>query len=269
MKQCLLICCSFFFVMANAQTKEAEFKKTENILKRSKGLVTPDFTVVDLAFSEKSLKIDAVAEGKAFAIAANPDWSTFSYSIEKVKENDKISKVVFSFDEEFYITFCENKKQVDKAKEEEMQLYINADDAKQLEEQLNELQTYTWKSLNEIRTADKALLIRLITSNLNTAVEDDDGKVKSVTDCEITFDYGNEEISVPVKQLTIHSKRLVSKEHLICYGKQGAPIKTRKNSTTQTQTMEHPEIELSYQGPDDDVTPVTYAIKRLASFCKL
>lgn len=262
-----LLFCSLFFMSANAQTKEAEFKKTEAILKKSNGLETPGYKIVDFSFTEKALKMDAVADGKSFSVVSNPNWSSFTFYIKKVKDNEKLSNVIFDFDEEFSITVFENKKQVDKSEEDEMQIIINSADARQLEMQLEELQSFTDKKLNSLRTADQAALIRYISKNLNTAADDDGGKIKAVTECEITFSYSDEEITVPVKRLNIHSKGMVSSEHLICYGKQGAPIKTTKNSATKTQTLEHPEIELTYEGPDDDVTPVKYAIRRLASFC--
>ncbi len=268
MKITTLFFCSLFFVSANAQTKEAEFKKTEAILKKSNGLQTTEFKIVDYTFTEKGLKMDAVSNGKNFSVLATPDWASFSYYIKKVKDNEKLSNVVFSFDDEFSMTVFENKKQVDKMKEEEMQIFINTADTKELEEQLDELKSYTDKSLNSLRTADQSTLIRYISKNLNAAAEEDGGKIKSVNECEITFDYGDEIITVPVKRLNIHSKGLVSSEHLLCFGKQGAPVKTTKaTGATTTKTVEHPEIELFYEGPDDDVTPVKFAIRRLATFC--
>jgi hypothetical protein len=268
MKLTFLISCSLLALTVCAQTKEAEFKKTEAILKRSNGLSVPDFKIVDIQFMEKRFQLEGLSEGKNVGLGGSPDWASFDYSIGKLKENEKVSKVTFTFDEEFDIKAYENKKEVDKMKTDKMHVYINSADAVELEKQLDELKTYTLKALNELRGFDQASLVRFLTTNLNEAVKDDDAKIKTISECEITFDYGDREIAIPTKIRELHSKEMISEEYFICYGKKGAAIKTKKNANAQTQTVEHPDIELIFEGMDNKNVQVEYALKRLASFCK-
>ncbi len=256
---------SLLVAMANAQTKEAEFKKTEAILKRSTGLVLPDMKIGDYVFTEKVIKMEVIKDGKNRAAAASPDWSTFDYTISPSDIGDKISVVEFSSDGEFNITHYQNNKQVDQYRDKEVSFFFSSADADLLEKQLQTLQTYTLKGFNEVTVADKESLIRYINKHLSAAVKKQKGKVKAITDCKITIAYDDEEDTVPTRIVNLHYAK--DDYYTFCYGKRGAPIITKNGTTTEIETLEHPYIELYL--PEDSVRPLEYAIQRLASFCKL
>ncbi len=277
----LTLLCIFGMQQIKAQTKEAEFKKTEAILKRSNGLVLPDMKIVDYVFSEKGIKMEVMKDGKNLAAAAKPDWSTFGYTISASDTNDKISIVVFSSDEEFNITHYQNSKQVDQYRDDEVRFLFNSSDADLLDAQLEILRNYTLKGFNEVTVADKESLIRFINKHLSSAIKEDKGKVKAISACEITIAYGDEEFTVPTKNIELHTVKngnpwsssfgqfstSLEAPYVFCYGKKGASVKTKNGTTTSTETVEHPEIDLYL--PEDSVSPLRYAIQRLASFCKL
>ena len=264
-----LLCFSLLALTASSQTKEAEFKKIENLLKKTKGMAAGDLKIVDQTFTEKSVKIDIAAEGKSGASAySGLDWDGFSYSVDKLKGDEDLSTVVISFEEEVDMTVFENKKQVEKFKEEEMELVVKTEDAALLKQYLKELQTYTWKSLIELRTADKEGLTHYLTKTLNTVLEDDGGEIKSINECEITVDYGDEEVTMPTKKLTLHTKEFISTTYLFCYGKGKGAIQTKNEKGRQASSVEHPEIEMEFEDNEDSVEPVAYAIRRLAAICK-
>jgi hypothetical protein len=268
MKLGTLVCCVLFAFAANCQTKEAEFKKLDNLLKKSNGLATNDFKIISQVVTENSVQLDFSTGGKNGTIAyTNLNWDGFSYTIEKLEGSDKISRLVISFDGDVDITSYENKKQIDKDADDEMQVFIYNADVRSVEQQLEELRSFTWRSLAELRTADKAALIRFISKNLNASIEDENGKIKDINSCEITFAYGDKEITVPTKKLKLHSKEFISEFYLICFGKGKSEIKIKEGSATRNLNVEHPDIELNFEDDADSIEPVEYAIKRLSAFC--
>lgn len=270
MKIRTLICCALFALSAKAQTKEAEFKKLENLLNKSKGVEVDDYKVTGIVFTENTVKLEMSAKGKAGSfVYTNLRWDDFGYLIKPEEESKGVSRLLISFDEKIDVTVYESKKQVDKDTDDELMLLISTADAKQVEQQLEELRTYTVPSLVRLRTADQAELTRFITKNLNAALEGDNGKVTDISACGITVVYNNKEISMPTKNLQFHEKEFLGDVYLLCFGKGNAQtVKVKTGATLKNLTLEHPGVELDFEDDNESVKPVEYAIKRLASFCQ-
>src|SRR5688500_14314614 len=101
MKISTLIFCSLFALIANAQTKEAEFKKVERLLKQSNGLATSDIKIVESIFSETSVKIKINTGGKTASISySGMNWDGFEFSIEEMEDNEEVLQLIISFDED-------------------------------------------------------------------------------------------------------------------------------------------------------------------------
>ena len=267
MKLRTLVCFSLFAIAAKAQTKDAEFRKVQDLLKKSNGIATKDFKVMNQTFNEKTIKLEALADGKTMSIVCSDlDWDRFDYTVEKVKDNSNLAEVVILFDEKVDMASYEGKKKLEEDKHDEMHLFINASDTTLMEQQLEQLQMYAWESLNEVRTADKAGLISFITRHLNKALDEEDGKVKSINECSITIAYDDEEFLLPVKKMNMHEKEFLGNQ-FVCYGKAGALIQTKNSSGTQTKNMEHPDVELDFSYDYDIAIAVKMAVKKLASFC--
>ena len=270
MKIRTLICCALFALSAKAQTKEAEFKKLENLLNKSKGVEVDDYKVTGIVFTENTVKLEMSAKGKAGSfVYTNLRWDDFGYLIKPEEESKGVSRLLISFDEKIDVTVYESKKQVDKDTDDELMLLISTADAKQVEQQLEELRTYTVPSLVRLRTAGQAELTRFITKNLNAALEGDNGKVTDISACGITVVYNNKEISMPTKNLQFHEKEFLGDVYLLCFGKGNAQtVKVKTGATLKNLTLEHPGVELDFEDDNESVKPVEYAIKRLASFCQ-
>ena len=271
MKISTLIFCSLFALIANAQTKEAEFKKMETLLKQSNGVTTSDLKIIESVFSETSVKVKVNSGGKAASINySGMDWDGFEFSIEEMEDNEEVLELMISFEETFKFAYYENNKLTEEDTDDMISLYFKASQAAQIKKQMEELQAYTWKSFNKVRGFDKNELVSFITKNLNTAVEDIDCKVKSVTGCEISFvSEEGDEIVLQTKNMKIHEKEFLSDEYLICYGKQTAVVKTKIGRTYKSQNMEHPELELVFDDNSIFEMPrlLEFAIKRLAAYC--
>lgn len=254
----------------HAQTKEVTFAKIEAHLKKSKGVKPSDYTLSDISFAESQVKLSMSGpEGIAVMHYSKINWNEFDYYISKMKENEAISQVTFSVSEEMQSVMLENNKETSKTKEEEFIVLVKTSDAGQLRLLLDELQTYTWKSLNAIRVMSKADLFSYVTKTMNEALDDDDARIKNLYECEITIINGdNTEITMPTAGLTIHSKELVSEEHLLCYGKTKALVKTIKDGVSANKNVEHPDVLLYFDGDNDNVVELEYAIKRMAGICQ-
>ncbi|RYZ50734.1 MAG: hypothetical protein EOO14_18885, partial [Chitinophagaceae bacterium] len=219
MKLRTLFCCLFIAFITNAQTKEAEFKKLEALLNKSKGLETEDFNVLGHLFTENTIRLDLETKGTAGSFAyANLHWDNFLYQVKETVENKEISQLILVFAEKIDRVVYEKKKKVDQDKSDEIVLMFNTADARLIEQQLKEIRSFTIKSLYQLRTADKEMLTRLISTNLNAAMQGTNGKIKNIAACEITFALPTKEITVPTKNLQFHSKSDFGFEFKVCFG---------------------------------------------------
>lgn len=263
---CLLLCSSAIF----AQTKEAAFTKVEALLKKSKGIKSGDLTLTDISFTESQIKIDMTGpEGKMITQYSKINWDEFSYSITPLKENESVSLASISVSEEMLIVTIENNKETDRNTEEEFYLVLKTSDVAQLRSLLDEMKTYTWKTLNKIRQMNKSELISYAKKALGTALEEDYAVVKNLYECEITIvNEDDVEFTIPTARLQIHSKDLLSTDYLFCYGKNKSMIKVTKDGTTTNKNVEHPELLLNFTLENDEAIELEYTFKRLSSFCQ-
>lgn len=269
MRFCTLICLAFLAITANCQTKDVEFKKLEDLLKKSIGVSADGTKVIDQVLNENAIKLDYTEEGKVGSIVcSNLNWDGFDYSLRKAKDNETGAVLTLTFDKNIKVTRFENSKQVEKIEADKMVLLFRAADVKQLRQQLEDLQTFTWKTLNEVRVLDKSELANFLAKKLNKALEANEAKVKSISGCEIIIRSDNTEITLPTKKLNLHAKKFGSDDYFFCYGKATGEIKIKENDVIRSNYVEHPELSLNFKDLYE-VEGIEYAIRRLADICSL
>ena len=261
MKLCTLFCFALFSLAANAQTKEAEFKKLDDLLKRSEGSSTTEFKIVEQTLKEKSIKQILRFDGKnSTAVYTHINWEDFWFHISKEEDDEHISSVSLAFKEKI-----EAKHQSETEKVSQAFLYIKTSDTKLVEQQLKELQTYTSVRLNEVRVADKAELVSYLTERLNKALAGEKGKITSITDCGISFSQGNKVITIPTRNLTINE---TDDGWAFGYENEKASIAIKEGGATKNQQVREVATNLDFDSEPWFIEPVVYAFRRLSAFCR-
>jgi hypothetical protein len=252
-----------------SQSKEAVFSKMEKVFNKANGISIDGHKVLNQVINEKVMKRDMLSDGKNGTITATDlDWQSFDFSVIEQKDNADISIVVISFEKELEFSVYQNNKVVDKQSLDEFELVINTADEKTIRGLFTELKTYTYPPLVKLKAAGKEELISFLTKSLNKAIEDGYEELKSVNECEIVFSYEGEEFILPTKNVRIHEKESLGK-YTICYGTQKSLIKIKKrDSTIQSQAVEHPDIELDFSDTEEGDLLTVFAIKWLSTYCK-
>jgi len=261
MKLCTLLCVTLLTLAANAQTKEAEFKKLDELLKRSEGFSSESYRIVEQALKEKSIKQTIRFDGKAStAVYSNINWENFWFHISKDEDDEQVSAVRLEFKEEI-----EEKLGSEKGKTKALFLYIKTADTRLLDQQLKTLQTYTSVYLNEVRMADKAQLVSYLTEKLNKALVGEKGKINNIADCGISFSKGQQTFLLPTYNLTITE---TDEGWAFGYENGKASITIKESGVTKNQQVKQVAVNLDFDAEPWFIEPVVYAFGRLAGFCQ-
>lgn len=141
MKISTLIFCSLFALITNAQTKEAEFKKLEKLLKQSQGLTTSDFKIMESVFTEASVKVKVNMGGETASMSySGMNWDGFMFSIDKMEGNEEVSELSIIFSEPLNFAYYENNKLKEEDTDDLIRLYFKTSDTKLIQKQMEELE---------------------------------------------------------------------------------------------------------------------------------
>ncbi|HSC53705.1 MAG TPA: hypothetical protein VLC98_08800 [Phnomibacter sp.] len=265
----IIALCCLLATLASGQTATEIASKIDGIIKRTNGYSSSAMKVRSQSFGLNELKIEFSEDGKTGTIVFSKiPWLGFDYDIEPMESDKNLSVVEINFmneDDEVKYKEYSNGKLEDDSEEDRMMFFIKSTDAKQIELELDKLYIATWPEMSSINGMSKQGLVNYLTTKLNAALKEDGGKVKSITECEMTFLIdGSDVVSMPTKNVEVHGEKEDDRFYgVFCYGDEKAIIKTNNDMEME----EHPDFLLDIDTLEK-ATVIQFALKCLSKNCR-